>query len=122
MTRALDNVLGDLDGGLRKLYGRRYRGLVLYGSHARGEADEDSDVDLLLLLDGAVEVGKEIRRSSELVSSLSLEAGVVLSLVPVSVENYRISSDPYLINARREGATLPFTDGDAYEVEIADYH
>lgn len=106
VTRALNDVLRYLDGGLRKLYGRRYRGLVLYGSHARGEANEDSDVDLLLLLDGTVEVGKEIRRSSPLVSSLSLEAGIVLSPVPVSVEDYRASSDPYLTNARREGALL----------------
>ena len=105
-TRTLEDVLGDLDGGLRDLYGRRYRGLVLYGSHARGEADESSDVDLLLLLERPVQVGKEIRRSSGLVASLALQAGLVLSLVPVSVEDYRASSDPYLINARTEGAIV----------------
>lgn len=105
-TRTLESVLRELDGGLRELYGERYRGLVLYGSHARGEADEGSDVDLLLLLEGEVGVSREIRRSSRLVSSLSLESGRVLSLVPVSVENYKVSSDPYLVNARREGALL----------------
>ena len=105
-TRTLDDVLGDLDGGLQKLYGGRYRGLVLYGSRARREANEGSDVDLLLILDGVVEVGREIRRSSKLAAFLSLEAGLVLSLVPVSIEDYRASSDPYLINARREGVIL----------------
>ncbi len=105
-ARALDSILLELDGGLRELYGERYRGLVLYGSHARGEADEGSDVDLLLLLEGPVEVGTEIRRSSSLVSSLSLETDRVLSLIPVNVEDYRVSSDPYLVNARREGALL----------------
>lgn len=106
VTRTIEDVLRDLDGGLRKLYGRRYGGLVLYGSHARGEADEGSDVDLLLLLKGPVEAGREIRRSSGLVASLALEAGLVLSLVPVSIEDYQASSEPYLINARREGAIL----------------
>lgn len=110
-TRTLGNVLEDLDGRLRDLYGKRYQGLVLYGSHARGEADEGSDVDLLLLLEGPVEVGKEIRRSSGPVASLALDAGLVLSLVPVSIEDYRASSDPYLINARREGAVLSPTAG-----------
>ncbi|BBL79317.1 hypothetical protein RxyAA322_11710 [Rubrobacter xylanophilus] len=71
-TRTLEEALRDLDGGLRDLYGERYRGLVLYGSRARGEADEGSDVDLLLLLEGPVEVGREIRRSSRLVASLSI--------------------------------------------------
>jgi predicted nucleotidyltransferase len=105
-TRTLEDVIRELDGGLRKLYGERYRGLVLYGSHARGEADEGSDVDLLLLSEGQVQVGREIRRSSDLVASLSLESGRVLSLIPVSLEDYRASSDPYLVNARREGALL----------------
>jgi uncharacterized protein len=105
-TRTLEDVIRELDGGLRELYGERYRGLVLYGSHARGEADEGSDVDLLLLLEGQVQVGREIRRSSDLVASLSLESGRVLSLIPVSLEDYRASSDPYLVNARREGALL----------------
>lgn len=110
-TRTLEDVLGDLDRGLRDLYGRRYRGLVLYGSHARGEADEGSDVDLLLLLESPVQVSKEIRRSSGLVASLALQAGLVLSLVPVSVEDYRASSDPYLINARTEGAIVSSAAG-----------
>jgi uncharacterized protein len=110
-TRTLNNVFRDLDGGLRDLYGGRYRGLVLYGSHARGEADEGSDVDLLLLLEGPVQVSKEIRRSSGLVASLALDTGLMLSLVPVSVEDYRDSSDPYLINARTEGAVLSSAAG-----------
>ncbi len=105
-TRTLEEVLRDLDGGLQDLYGERYGGLVLYGSRARGEANEGSDVDLLLLLEGPVEVGREIRRSSGVVASLALEAGLVLSLVPVSIEDYGASSDPYLINARREGAIV----------------
>jgi len=105
-TQTLEDVIRELDGGLRKLYGERHRGLVLYGSHARGEADEGSDVDLLLLLEGHVQAGREIRRSSDLVAALSLESGRVLSVIPVSVEDYRDSSDPYLVNARREGALL----------------
>lgn len=105
-ARTLEEVLRDLDGGLRDLYGERYRGLVLYGSRVRGEADEDSDVDLMLLLEEPVQVGREIRRSSGVVAPLALEADLVLSLIPVSMEEYRASSDPYLINARTEGAII----------------
>lgn len=103
---ALESILRKLDGSLRKLYGKLNGGLVLYGSHARGEADEGSDVDVLLLLEGTVETGREIRRSSEAVARLSLESGYTLSVIPVSVEDYRRSTEPYLMNARREGKTL----------------
>ncbi|MEW6636529.1 MAG: hypothetical protein AB1425_06905 [Actinomycetota bacterium] len=44
--------------------------------------------------------------SSGAVASLALKAGLVLSLVPVSIEDYRASSEPYLINARKEGAIV----------------
>jgi hypothetical protein len=39
-------------------------------------------------------------------ASLSLESSRVFSLIPVSVEDYRACSDPYLVNVRREGALL----------------
>jgi predicted nucleotidyltransferase len=37
--------------GLRERFGPRLRAVRLFGSYARGTADEDSDVDLLVLLD-----------------------------------------------------------------------
>jgi predicted nucleotidyltransferase len=33
-------------------FGARLRELVLFGSYARGEANEDSDVDVLVVIDG----------------------------------------------------------------------
>jgi predicted nucleotidyltransferase len=52
----LRELLGRLHRGSAGLYGERYRGLVLFGSYARGEArGEDSDVEnLLVLLEGEV--------------------------------------------------------------------
>ena len=40
---------------LRARFGERLREIVLFGSHARGEADEESDVDLLVVVDGLTE-------------------------------------------------------------------
>lgn len=110
-AHALEDTLRELDIGLRRMYGGCYRGLVLYGSYARGEAEEGSDVDLLLLLSGEVEAGKEIRRASALVSRLSLESEQVLSVIPVCAEDYYGSGDPYLQNARREGRLLSTVPG-----------
>lgn len=102
----LTGVLEHLDSGLEDLYGERYRGLVLYGSYARGEADEGSDVDLLLLLDGAVEPWREYLRVEPLSWPLSLESGYVLSIFPVNVESYLEPRKPFLMNARKEGVSL----------------
>jgi len=102
----LSDVLRQLDRGLRELYGARYRGLVLYGSHARGEAVEGSDVDLLLLLDGPVSPLRELRTAEQVAWPLALEADLVLSVVPVSAESFDEPTEPFLRRARREGRRI----------------
>ncbi len=99
-------LLRRLGEDLRELYGSRYRSLVLYGSYARGEADEGSDVDLLLLLEGEVNTTREISRSQDVTWPLSLETGYVLSVIPIGIEKYRRSKQPFLWNARDEGVVL----------------
>ena len=37
---------------VRDRFGSRVREIVLFGSHARGQAHEDSDVDVLVVIDG----------------------------------------------------------------------
>jgi predicted nucleotidyltransferase len=82
------NVVLELEAGLREFYGTRYRGLLLYGSYARGTAWEGSDVDLLLLLEGPVNPVREILASEPVVWPLCLESGLVLSVMPADVEAY----------------------------------
>ncbi len=100
----LAEVLGRLDRELRDLYGgRRYGGLVLYGSYARGEAGEGSDVDLLVLLEGEVDPVRELIHLEDVKWPLALESGYALSVLAVSVEAYESSQDPFLWSARSEG-------------------
>lgn len=80
--------------------------MVLFGSYARGEAHEGSDVDPLLLLDGEVDSWREFLKAEPIIWPLSLDSGYLLSLVPVNVEDYRERRKPFLMNARREGVRL----------------
>jgi len=99
-------LLNRLTRELEVLYGERYRGLVLYGSYARGEADEGSDVDLLLLLEGEVDPARELLRAEEVKWPLSLDAGYTVSLLPVNVEAFQHPEQPFLRNAHEEGIPL----------------
>lgn len=100
----LGALLRRLDTELRSLYGKeRYGGLILYGSYARGEANEGSDVDLLVLLEGEVDPVRELIRMEDVKWALALESGYALSVLAVGVEAYHYSEEPFLWIARTEG-------------------
>ena len=104
--KLLAGLLKGLSGGLKALYGERYRGLMLGGSYARGGTDEGSHVDLLLLLDGAVDATREIIRAEDMAWPLSLESGYTVSLLPMSADACHNSEKPFLRNARKERVSV----------------
>jgi len=98
----LTAVVTALRKGLEELYGDRFRDLLLYGSYARGDQREGSDVDLLVLLDGPVDTGREILRLESIVWPLSLDHGVVLSVIPVSHQAYQKGESSFLRIIRKD--------------------
>ena len=92
-----------LKGRLEAAYGARFAGLHLYGSYARGEAREDSDIDLLVLLHGEVDRWAEVKRLVDLTYDIEVETGAVFELLPRSVAAYEAAESPFLRSVRREG-------------------
>ena len=88
---------------LERLYGERLANLVLYGSFARHEETEGSDVDVLVVLKGAVSHGEEILRMGQAKTDLLLEYGELISVVPASQDDFLHRNSPLLQNIRREG-------------------
>jgi predicted nucleotidyltransferase len=99
----LQTVLAELSATLRSRLGPRFAGLWLYGSEARGEADIDSDIDLLLLLHGMERPGLEIDRIADILADFNLKYGVLLSVVPAEEAEFEHASGPFWRNVRREG-------------------
>ena len=72
----LKEVLGKLRVGLSDILKDRLEGFYLYGSQARGEARNDSDIDVLIILNGDFEYGELLDQTLDLVADLSLEYDV----------------------------------------------
>lgn len=106
MTLSLRAVIAELREKLNELYGKRLAHVVLFGSQARGDAVEGSDIDILVVLQGLVSPGKEISRIGELTSSLSLRNDIVISCTFVSAERYENEKSPLLLNVHREGVLV----------------
>lgn len=88
---------------LAEAYGERFAGLVLYGSYARGEAGPDSDVDLLVLLDGPVDRWAEIETLVGIACDIEDGTGEMLSLLARSTADYTEAQSPLLRNVHAEG-------------------
>ena len=99
----LQVILNEFKCELRSLYGERLKDVILFGSHARGEARADSDIDVMVVLRGDVAPGREIDRMIDVITELSLKYSVLLSVVPVAEDKYLRRNSPLLLNVRREG-------------------
>jgi predicted nucleotidyltransferase len=96
-------ILTELRRRLEELYGSRLVRLVLFGSHAGGDAESGSDIDVLVVLRDDVNPGEEIRRTGGIVSELSLANDVVISCLFMDEFRFIHRNGPLLRNIRREG-------------------
>lgn len=99
----IKGILREFREEVEKLYGKRLKDVILYGSWARGDATEESDIDLLVVLEGKVVPGREIDRMIDIISEMNSKYNVLMSVYPVSKEEYSRVNSPLLMNVRREG-------------------
>ncbi len=92
--------------GVRREYGPRVQRLVLYGSRARGDAEPDSDVDVLVVLDECSDLWREHHRLGGIAYDASLGAETIISAHPIAREDFDHRQSPLLLNVRREGIDL----------------
>jgi predicted nucleotidyltransferase len=102
MDGEVASLMRELKEGLARIYGRRLRRVYLYGSYARGEQVEGSDVDVLIVLDRIERYFAELERTSELASGISLRYGVSVSSVFVPERDWEVTDSAFLANVREE--------------------
>lgn len=106
IPRGIKPILEELQSELLNIYKKRFKSLILYGSHARGEATGDSDIDVVVVIERVENPIKELGKLSDIISQISLKYDTLISLYPISVEDFQNRNSPLLLNVRREGVYL----------------
>lgn len=91
---------------LSRYYGSRLKGVILYGSMARGEADPASDIDLLVLLSAPFDYFAELRQIVDLLYPIQLESEQLISAKPALASDYEVGTLSLYRNARRDGVAV----------------
>ncbi len=104
---AVEQGIDEMVETAQRAFGDRLRRVVLYGSYARGDHDAESDVDLLIVADGARGPGRD--KVIDAMSSLCLRLGtlIVPALVDAARWQWLVEQHaPIALNIMREGRVL----------------
>ena len=86
----LKKILNEFKQELYKLYGKRLKKVILYGSWANGKPDEFSDIDLAIF---SPDFGKHKLKELQLLSKLSWEIDESIEAIPYS-SNTLLTQNP----------------------------
>ncbi len=101
-----EDMLQRMKSRLHGAFGERLQGVILYGSEARHEAAADSDIDLLVLLIGPVDHGKDSWTCIRALYPLVLDLERPVHAKPTDVLQYEAQQTPLYQDARREGIVV----------------
>jgi len=105
----LDLITGQVEKEMRELLSEKLVSVILYGSYARGDYDEESDIDIMVLADLPQEEQRPYREKiNELSSRLSLENDITVSIKLKdgnTVIRYK-DSVPFYANVLNDGVVI----------------
>lgn len=112
MPNRIKNILEEYVQGLIGLIGVNLKSVILYGSYARGEQDQNgeiSDIDIMILVDLDDDEIKNIEKKVlDYSYDLDLKYNILLSPIVENTENYnkRTSYMTFYKNIEKEGVCL----------------
>ena len=99
-------IVRKLRDELAAVYGGRLKGVYLYGSYSRGDAGEDSDIDVAVVLAEVVNRADEVSRTIEIISDTCLQENCLV--VPFFLSETEYEKRPYEIyrSIARDGISV----------------
>ncbi len=105
-TKSYMPVLNKFKIDLKKLYGQRLNSLILFGSYARGIVHEESDIDILVVLNEMESPYKEIDLMGDIKNDFLIDNGIVISTIPTNISRFINNAEPLYKNIKKEGILL----------------
>jgi Fe-S-cluster-containing hydrogenase component 2 len=106
MDPKVKRLVDKVKAHLHERYGDSIKRVILYGSHARGEATEDSDIDVLVLVDSSLNPSKVREGMGDFLFDIVLEESEVVSVIVLPEDFFETRDLPFMLNVRKEGIAV----------------
>ena len=107
--RELDIILRGTARAYEQVYGHNLVKIMLYGSYARGDYDDESDIDIVAIVRGdRVFLQEELKRVWHAIDDLELKYETIISPTVIPYNEYEQYKEdlPYYRNIEAEGVIV----------------
>lgn len=94
---------------INKILKKKIKKIILYGSYARGDYNNSSDVDIMILTTLNNDKIEEYREAiSDVIFDIQVETDIYISPIIKNIDNYnlKIGFIPFYMNVQKEGVEL----------------
>ena len=109
MSNDRQEIMLEFAHGVKKILGNKLTKIILYGSYARGDYNENSDIDIMVLTTLTDEEIEKVETCIfDLAFDFQMDYGVDISVVVKNEEhfNYWLGALPFYDNVKNEGLVL----------------
>lgn len=109
MPTATHDIILDFARGVKKILGSRLKQVILYGSYARGDYNDSSDIDIMVLTTLTDAEIEQVETSIyDLAFDFQMDYGVDISVVIKNEGqfNYWLGALPFYDNVKKEGIVV----------------
>jgi len=99
-------ILNEFKKILQNLYGNNLQKLILYGSYARGEERNYSDIDIAIIFKRLDNPYKEIDKINEATYDLDIENNIILNFYPISENEFNSRNLSFYKTIKIEGIVI----------------
>jgi len=102
VNEKIKRILASIKEYLIENYGGKIRQVILYGSYARGDYNEDSDVDVLIVVSDDVNPVEVEESLSDLLFEILLNEKELCSVRAIPEKLFKEYNSPFLLNVKEE--------------------
>ncbi|MCC8105994.1 MAG: nucleotidyltransferase domain-containing protein [Clostridiales bacterium] len=109
MPQSLKELLSQYVKGIQEIYGDMLKTIILYGSYARGDFHDDSDIDIMILVKlDDLQIKEKQNALSDLTFDYNFDNNIEIMPIVKNLDHFNkwLRAYPFYNNVRKEGVEL----------------